>query len=204
MASPRVLSEQRRASRAPLNLPLRIRWQGPLGQSVETAETLDVSRTGLLFYRTQPMPVCARLWVVYPFSKENAASLPETPARVVRVKTTPGGGQLVAVEFQPLRSAAVPVEVANRRRGQRTPVALAMSIRTPGVPWGEEAMTLDVSDGGMRFTTPRQYRVGETVRVALAGGRWAAAQGELAARVVRVEPVPGSVEHHVALRLEHP
>lgn len=202
MSTSRAVEKQRRSSRVQLNLPVRIRWQGPLGQSLEFAETLDVSRTGLLFYRTAPMPVSARLWVTYPFSKENPSSQPETPARVARVKTTPGGGQLVAVEFQPLRRAAVPVAVANRRCGERTPVALAMSIRIPGVPWPEEAMTLDVSDGGMLFTTPRQYRIGETVRVTLAGGRWAAAHGELVARVIRVQPVPDSVEHHVALALE--
>ena len=82
--------------------------QAPLGQCMEMAETLDVSRSGLLFYRTRPRPVAARLWVVYPFAADSPTQ-PETPARVARVKTTPGGGQLVAVEFQPLpRPTVVP------------------------------------------------------------------------------------------------
>ncbi len=201
MATVRAVTDQRRATRAQLNLPVRIRWQGPLEQRIEHAETLDVSRTGLLFYRTQPLPVAARLWVTYPFSKESPAQ-PETPARVVRVKTTPGGGQLVAVELQPLPRPKVVASPPGQRTAERTAVALPFSVRRCGVPWGEEAMSLDVSDSGIRFTTPRQYQVGEVVRVVLAAGPWAAAQSELTARVVRVEPVPDSVEHHVAIQLE--
>jgi hypothetical protein len=184
-----------------LNLPVRIRWQAPLGQCMELAETLDVSRSGLLFYRTQPRPVAGRLWVVYPFSKDTPTQ-PETPARVARVKTTPGGGQLVAVEFQPLPRPTVVPSPPGKRYAERTAVALPVSVRRSGLPWGEEAMSLDVSDSGILFTTPRTYQVGETVRVALAAGRWAAAQSEMTARVVRVEPVPDSVEHRVAVQLE--
>lgn len=195
------VNNHRRATRAPLNLPLRIRWQDSLRYCIEHAETLDVSRTGLLFYRTHPLRVAARLWVTYPYQKESPTQ-PEVPARVARVRTTPGGGQLVALEFQPLpRPAPIPM-VKDTRRATRTPVALPLHVRRPHVPWGEEAMTLDVSDGGMQFTTSRQYCVDETLRVNLAAGRWAAAQGELTARVVRVEPIPESVEHRVALQLE--
>jgi len=168
---------------------------------MEIAETLDVSRTGLLFYRTEALAVAAKLWVAYPFSKESPAQ-PETPGRVVRVKTTPGGGQLVAIEFKPLPRPSLVPKAASQRRMERTPVALPVTIRTSGVPWGEEAMTLDVSDGGLRITTVRLYYVGEVVRVNLAAGRWAAAQGELPARVVRVDAVPDSIEHVVALQLE--
>lgn len=196
-----TMSNQRRATRAPLNLPLRIRWQDSLRYCIEHAETLDVSRTGLLFYRTQPLRVAARLWVTYPYDKESPAQ-PETPARVARVRTTPGGGQLVALEFKPLpRPAQIPM-VKDTRRATRTPVALPLFVRRPHAPWGEEAMTVDVSDGGMQFTTARQYLVDERLCVNLAAGRWAAAQGELAARVVRVEPIAESVEHRVALELE--
>lgn len=201
MSTVRAVTEQRRSTRAQLNLPVRIRWQGPLGQSIELAETLDVSRTGLLFYRTQPLAVAAKLWVTYPFSKEGPAQ-PETPGRVVRVKTTPGGGQLVAIEFKPLPRPSLVPKTASHRGMERTPVALPVTIRTSGMPWGEEAMTLDVSDTGLRITTVRLYRVGEIVSVNLAAGRWAVAQGELPARVVRVDSVPDSVEHVVALKLE--
>lgn len=203
MSTVRAVTEQRRATRAQLNLPVRIRWQGPLGQSIEIAETLDVSRTGVLFYRTQPMHVAERLWVTYPFSKESPAQ-PETPARVVRVKTTPGGGQLVALELKPLPRSTPAGLAASRRRTTRTAVALPLTIRPLNMPWGEEAMTLDVSDAGIRVTTTRQYQVGETVRVSLAAGRWAIAHGELPARIVRIDAVPDSVEHLVALELVRP
>lgn len=201
MSTVRAVTDQRRATRAQLNLPVRIRWQAPLGQCIETAETLDVSRSGLLFYRTQPRPVAARLWVVYPFSADSPTQ-PETPARVARVKTTPGGGQLVAVEFQPLPRPTVVPSPPGKRYAERTAVALPVSVRRAGLPWGEEAMSLDVSDSGILFTTPQQYQVGERVRVALAAGRWAVAQSEMTARVVRVESVPDSVEHRVAIHLE--
>jgi hypothetical protein len=203
MSTVRAVTEQRRSARAQLNLPVRIRWQGPLGQCMEMAETLDVSRSGLLFYRTQPRPVAARLWVVYPYS-EDSPTQPETPARVARVKTTPGGGQLVAVEFQPLPRPTVVASPPGKRYAARTAVALPVNVRRAGLPWGEVAMSMDVSDSGILFTTPRPYEVGETVRVALSAGRWAAAQKEMLARVVRVEPVADSVEHRVAIQLDQP
>ena len=56
MSTVRAVTDQRRATRAQLNLPVRIRWQAPLGPCIETAETLDVSRSGLLFYRTHGAP----------------------------------------------------------------------------------------------------------------------------------------------------
>lgn len=203
MSTSRAVTDQRRATRAQLNLPVRIRWQGPLGQCMELAETLDVSRSGLLFYRTQPRPVAARLWVVYPYASDSPTQ-PETPSRVARVKTTPGGGQLVAIEFQPLPRPRVVASPPGQRYAPRTAVALPVHVRRRGLPWGEEAMSLDVSDSGVLFTTAGQYQVGERVHVALAAGRWAAAQSEMSARVVRVEPVPDSVEHRVAVQLEQP
>ncbi len=200
MSTSRAVTDQRRATRAQLNLPVRIRWQGPLGQSIELAETLDVSRSGLLFYRTQPRPVAARLWVVYPYARDSPTQ-PETPARVVRIKTTPGSGQLVAVEFQPLPRPHVVASPPGQRYAPRTAVALPVSVRRMGLPWGEQAMSLDVSDSGILFTTAGQYQVGERVHVALAAGRWTVAQSELPARVVRVEPVPDSVENRVAVEI---
>jgi len=89
-----------------------------------------------------------------------------------------------------------------KRYAERTAVALPIRVRRDGLPWGEEAMSLDVSDSGILFTTPRPYQVGEKVRVTLAAGRWAAAQSELTARVVRVDPVSDSVEHRIAVQLE--
>jgi hypothetical protein len=111
---------------------------------------------------------------------------------------------LVAVEFQPLPRPRVVASPPGKRYAERTAVALPVSVRRAGLPWGEVAMSMDVSDSGILFTTPRPYEVGETVRVVLAAGRWAAAQKEMTARVVRVEPVADSVDHRVAIQLDQP
>lgn len=190
--------EQRRSSRVQLNLPVRLRWQSALHQTIEVSESLDVSRTGLLFYRTQAMPVNSRLWVMHPYSPEGAGGQPETPARVVRVKTTPGGGQLVAVEFEFPRRSAASAGKFNRRKNDRTSLALPLTVRRENIPWPEEFMTQDVSPSGVAFCTAQQYAMGEEVRVRVAYGPWAAA-GELRARVVRLQPVTDSVEQRVSL-----
>ncbi len=193
-----TVQEQRRSARVQLNLPVRLRWQSALRQTVEVSQSLDVSRTGLLFYRTQPLPVNSRLWVMHPYSPENAGGHPETPARVVRVKTTPGGGQLVAVEFEFPRRSVAAVGKFNRRKSDRTSLALPVTVRRENIPWPEESMTLDVSPSGVAFRSAQQYAIGEEVRVKVAYGPWAAA-GELRARVVRMEATPNSVEQRIAL-----
>jgi Tfp pilus assembly protein PilZ len=125
------------------------------------------------------------------------------PARVVRVKTTPGGGQLVAVEFEQPRRSVPAVGKFNRRAAERRPLSLPLSLWPAGAPWPEYAMTLDLSDGGVLIRTPTVYSVGDRVRVALTYGSWTR-RGELEAEVVRVEPVPDSVEQRVALAFLHP
>lgn len=190
--------DQRRSARVQLNIPVRLRWQSPLRQIIEVSESLDVSRTGLLFYRTQAMPVNSRLWVMHPYSPEVPGGQPETPARVVRVKTTPGGGQLVAVEFEFPRRGASSSAKHNRRKVERTTLALPLTVRRENVPWPEENMTHDVSQGGIAFRSPQQYSMGENVRVRVTYGPWAVA-GELHARVVRLQSAPNSVEQIVSL-----
>lgn len=190
--------DQRRSARVQLNLPVRLRWQSALRQTIEVSESLDVSRTGLLFYRTQAMPVNSRLWVMHPYSPETPGGQPETPARVVRVKTTPGGGQLVAVEFEFPRRNAPAAGTFNRRRANRTPLALPLTVRRENIPWPEENMTSDVSPTGVAFHTAQQYAMGEELRVRVSYGPWAAA-GELRARVVRLEPVQNSIGLRVSL-----
>ncbi len=193
-----VVTEQRRHARVQLNLPVRFRWLGGLGPVVEVTETLDVSRGGLLFCRSEPTQVNAKVWVTFPYQRNASTAQPETPARVVRVKNTPPSGHLVAVEFEVARRCPPPVVALERRGSERFPLALPIRVRPAGTPWPEEAMTIDVSEGGVLFRTTRLYAAGDTVHVALPYGRWAPA-GEVLARVVRVESVPGEVELHVAL-----
>ena len=44
-----AVKDLRTSSRVPLTLPIRLRWQGALGQTMEVTQTLDSSRGGLLF-----------------------------------------------------------------------------------------------------------------------------------------------------------
>jgi len=197
------LTEQRRHLRAQLNLPVRLRWLGPLGPVMEVTETLDVSRDGLLFWRTEPTPLNAKVWVTFPYHPDETDTQPETPARVARVKDTPAGGHLVAVEFETERQHPAGAVQPDQRRSKRFALALPVRVRLPGRPWPEETMTIDVSDGGVLFRTSRLYAVGDTVQIALPYGRWAS-RGEVTGRVIRIQAVSGVAELRVAVAFPSP
>ena len=194
------MANQRLHLRVQLHLPARLRWLGPLGFFVEVAETLDVCRGGLLFYRAEPCTQGAPVWVTFPYQPKSTENPAELPARVVRVKSTSSGGHLVAIEFEATRAGAETAE-ANRRSSERVAVAVPIRVRAGSTPWPEETMTQDLSPGGVLFRSARQYAPGETVRVAIPYGTWALA-GELTGRVTRVEPAAGSAEQRVAVALE--
>jgi hypothetical protein len=193
-----------------LNLPVRLRWQTPLGHVTEVTETLDVSRGGLLFFRHEACPIHATLWVTFPYDQKTDSvpklrdAQPETLARVVRVKRTPSGGHLVAVRFETQQYSPAPAPEAsgpeNRRAHARVPMALPIQVRYAGSPWPEETMSADLSSEGVRFRTARTYLPGQPVELEVPHGRWAGRK--LLGHVLRTEPVPGSVEHYVAVRIE--
>ena len=200
---PTLLREHRRHPRAQLSLAVRLRWLTPLGQLSEVAQTLDVCRGGLLVYRRESCGVGAMVWVTLPFDSALALTEPETPARVVRVKTTPAGGHLVALQFEAPRRRRDTAGAANRtysgparehRWRERIRLALPIHVRPVDSPWPEETMTVDISETGVLFCTTRLYAVGDTVHLTIPpgsfGGRWAAHRA-LPARVVRVEPGAG-------------
>ncbi len=214
-----LTKEQRRHPRVQLNLPVRLRWLTPLGQLTEVTETLDVCRAGLRIYRREPCRIGAMVWVTFLFDSSLPLALPETPARVVRLATTPTGGNLVALEFESLPrhrdllaalARIYPGSVRNRRRRERIRLALPIRVRPPSSPWPEETMTVDLSDEGLMFCTTRLYIVGDTVFITLPrgsfGGRWASPT-ELPARVVRIEKdarLDGSVWQQVAVAVLPP
>jgi len=187
-------AEMRKHTRAPLELPVRIRWHGPLGMLLETAKTIDVSRGGLLIHRSQPCDVPARIWVVFPFEPANAFTpQPETPARIVRMEKDPAGGYRVAVRLEPPGRSVQRSAGQERRSSPRTRLALPIAVRTEGAPWPGESMTQDLSSTGARFETSHIYAVGDTVLAKIPWGVWAQA-GEIPGRIVRVEAmedVPG-------------
>lgn len=201
--------EQRRYPRARLTLCVRLRWPTAFGLVTELAETLDASRGGFLFFRHEPCEPGASLWVTFPWDASVTQVQPEIPARVARVKVTPAGGYLVAVTFETSRPGAPAAALGelraapaagDRRQQPRFPLALPIRVRAQDWPWPEETMTLDISGRGVLVETPRIYSPGAIVRVVLPYGSWVSA-GEVPARVVRVEPVPGSVTQRVALAL---
>lgn len=204
------MMERRRRDRLELKLPIRLRWHGPLIPFLETTQTLDVSRAGLLILRPEPCRVKARLWVRFPFSSGAPLPQPETPARVAHVKAVPESGYLVGLAFDlsPDWSpgASPPFDSAqdrpNRRRSQRVCVALPVRARKADIRWPEETMTADVSGAGVRFPSARFYAAGDAVRVALVYRyeSWVSAE-EFPGRVVRVEPVPDSTLDSVAVKL---
>ena len=86
-----VLTDMRKYPRARLQLGARIRWRSPLGMRLESTQTVDMSRGGILLDRVERCEVDAHVWVVCPFDSSNASVQPETRARVARVENKPGG-----------------------------------------------------------------------------------------------------------------
>jgi hypothetical protein len=189
MSEPATFVELRKHPRAQLKLPARIRWHGPLGMRLEATQTVDVSREGMLFHRSEYCEKLSRVWVAFPFDPAAGASTqPETPARIVRVESDTGGGYWVALRFEPTtRTAKFPAD-RERRGSERIPFALPIFVRPTGTPWPEEFMTLDVSQHGTRFETSHIYAPGDTVLAKIPWGEWSKI-GEIAGRVVRVEPM---------------
>jgi len=213
---PTLTKEQRGHPRVHLHLPVRLRWLTPLGLLAEIAETVDVCRAGLQINRREPCRIGAMVWVTFLFESSLPLAQPETPAHVVRLTTTPTGGNLVALEFESLprhrhliaalaRIYAGPFR--DRRRRERIRLALPIRVRLPGSPWPEETMTVDLSNEGVMFCTTRLYPVGDTVFITLPRGSFRASPTELPARVVRIEKdarLDGSVWQQVAVAVLPP
>jgi len=185
-------TERRKHPRAPLRLPARMRWQGPLGMRIEMAETVDVSREGVLVHRNEPCEQMARVWIVFPYERNAGASVqPENPGRIARVERDEAGGYWVAIRLEPQQRGATRPAGQERRRSERIPFALPIFVRLEGTPWPEESMTHDLSRNGARFETSHIYAAGETVIAQIPWGDWSK-KGEIHGRVVRVENVPDS------------
>lgn len=200
MRLPATLLDLRQSPRAHLDLPVRIRCHGPLGMRLEVTQTIDVSRGGLLVQSKQRCQPGTRVWVAYPYDPAaSPASHSETAARVVRVEPNPPGGTTgnhnglaqtyrVALKLRLQRKAARIRSTVERRARARVYSAVPIFVRMANGRRHGEAMTQDLSRGGVRFETSDIYAVGECIRAQISFAEWAG-DGEIAGRVVRVETI---------------
>jgi hypothetical protein len=81
-----------------------------------------------------------------------------------------------------------------RRGSPRRALAVPVRVRPEGVPWFEEAMSIDFCEKGMRFRSYREYGMGDRVKVAFQDSTstpWAV-NGDVRCHVIRVAPVTDS------------
>lgn len=76
--------QNRQHHRVKIGLPVRLRWSTPFGQKIELAETINVSRGGLLVSSRDAHAAGVMVWVTYPYDASLSDGQPETLARVVR------------------------------------------------------------------------------------------------------------------------
>jgi len=185
MLRPPIAVELRKHPRALLNLPVRLRWRGPFGTRLETTHTVDVSRQGLLVVRAEPCEVRMRVWVAFPFEREEFTAVqPETLATVVRVAGESSGSFRVALLLETPARQPGRAPGSEHRKYARIPFALPIFVRPVGTPWPEESMTRDISRSGVRFEASHIYETGQDVLAKLPWGDWAEA-GEIPGRIVR-------------------
>ena len=187
--------------RVRMRLPARLRWITPFGQKIELAETMDVSRGGLLLSIRGLHAQGILLWVTFPYDAFFREGQPEAPARVVRCEQLSAAPVLfsLAIQFETQAHYARNGNGARRepeRRGSpRRSLAMPIRVHQESVPWFEEAMSLDFSPRGMRFRGQREYAAGELLRIALedvSSASWPGS-GEFRAKVVRIAPVQDGV-----------
>lgn len=182
--------------RVRMRLPARLRWTTPFGQKIELAQTVDVSRSGLLLSSKEPHDAGVPLWVTFPYDASSSEGQPEFLARVIRcseLHTAPPTFAL-AIHFEGPGHAGSNGNLGRRdperRASPRRMLAVPIRVRPEPVPWFEETMSLDFSPRGMRFRSHREYAEGELLRIALedaSSTTWRGA-GEFRAKVVRVAP----------------
>ncbi|HVH71913.1 MAG TPA: PilZ domain-containing protein [Candidatus Dormibacteraeota bacterium] len=187
--------------RVRMRLPARLRWNTPFGQRIEFAETVDVSRSGLLLSGRESHAAGVPLWVTFPYDCSRKGGQPEVLARVVRCGELPAAMPAFALAIHFERPERTDFNGNHARRdperrgGPRRRLAVPIRVRPEHIPWFEEAMSLDFSPRGMRFRSHREYADGELLRIALedaSSTSWPGV-GEFRVKVVRVSPAGDGV-----------
>lgn len=170
-----------------LDLPVRIRWHGPLGMRLEVTQTIDVAREGLLVRRKEQCAPGTRVWVAYPYDRTaSPMAQTETAARVMRVEPNSPEGYRIALRFHLPRKGEFGQPTLERRASARVHSAVPIFVRPADGRWPEECMTQDLSRSGVRFETSHIFSVGDLVLAKIPWAEWARA-GEISGRVSRVE-----------------
>lgn len=197
--------DRREYRRIQLHLPVRLRWTTPLGQKTQLCETLDVSRGGLLVPSPETHAPGVQLWVTFPYDASIRDAQPEILAKVVRCvngEREPAVALHLDVAPYAISNGDVHGLNAERRASVRRRLALPIHVRPEHILWFEEAMTLDISDEGVRFLSSREYACEEKLRVAfqtLEVGPWRKGV-EFASEVVRAEKIAESSTLAVSVR----
>src|SRR5260370_2006286 len=76
--------DNRQYRRVRMRLPVRLRWSTPFGQKIELADTIDVSRGGLLVSTEESHTPGVTAWVTFPYDASLSDGQPEVLARVAR------------------------------------------------------------------------------------------------------------------------
>jgi PilZ domain len=183
--------ESRHHPRARVRLPVRIRWRGPLGLHADIAQTIDLSRNGVLVPWCESWSENTRFWVTLPYDASDTTGLqPEMPARMIRVAHGRLGSRLAALHLQ-LPHPGIRSKFEERRSSPRLPFALPITIRRDGAYWAESSMTIDLSYVGVRFEATRFYACDDFVYVHIPSGSWAE-RGEIPGRVLRIDTTSAS------------
>ncbi len=206
--------DNRAYRRVRLRLPVRLRWTTPFGYGCQIAETIDVSRGGLLIAASEAHLPGSLVWVTFPYDPLAPSAQPEMLASIVRL--TPAstclqagnganGGRHRGIALRIADGLARPAgpkraPQPERRKAPRRRIAVPVLVRPPRIPWFEEAMTLDASTAGVCFVTSREYQPGDTLLLCFAK---AAPTGwpdetDVRAGVMRVQALSGGVSLAVA------
>jgi|GEM_PF-937220 Tfp pilus assembly protein PilZ len=197
--------------RAPIKLRIKI-IRDIYGTAIEdVCDTINVSRNGACFLTSHNYYLGETVKAILPY-EEGGVNLPVL-GKVVR-KDQPKGSidHLVAVQMEQAvylpgveePAAPAPVEKKRVEKRDRSRVPLKFPIKVirqiQGKTVEDLGETINISRTGAYFQTPQSYDAGETVQVIMPYK-----PGDVAipvpARVVRQDPMKGSVNHAVAIRM---
>src|SRR5215467_8051406 len=122
--------------RARIRLPVRLRWNTPLGQKIELCQTIDVSRGGLLLSSKELHSAGVPLWVTFPYDLSLPDGQPEVLGHVVRCDELPEPVRAAELRETDSSSAGSPRKRPGKARrsvsaviGPEAPGACALAIR---------------------------------------------------------------------------